>query len=93
MQLFRKHILSGQYSLLFAKPEEGNGQAEVSIFDKVTQQVPKNKKQTIMYYIYEQQYIELMMDGKNLEAIQLLRRELVPRSPYGKDKINLFKLA
>ena len=34
-----------------------------------------------------------MTQGKNLEAIALLQKKLVPRSPFGKDKSNLFKLA
>lgn len=46
-----------------------------------------------MYLIYEQQYIELMEQGKNIEAITLLQKQLVPHSPFGRDKSNLFKLA
>lgn len=46
-----------------------------------------------MYFIYEQQYIELMEQGKNIEAITLLQKQLVPHSPFGRDKSNLFKLA
>lgn len=34
-----------------------------------------------------------MDEGRNLEAITLLQKHLVPRSPFGKDKTNLFKLA
>jgi hypothetical protein len=34
-----------------------------------------------------------MDEGRNLEAITLLQKQLVPRSPFGKDKTNLFKLA
>lgn len=46
-----------------------------------------------MYYTYEQWYIELMEQGKHIEAIAILQKQLVPRSPFGKDKSNLFKLA
>ena len=46
-----------------------------------------------MYFIYEQQYIELMEQGKNIEGITLLQKQLVPHSPFGRDKSNLFKLA
>jgi hypothetical protein len=47
----------------------------------------------ILYYIFEQQYIELMGQGKKMEAVNVLQKQLVPRSPFGKDKTNLFKLA
>ena len=34
-----------------------------------------------------------MESGRSLEAIALLQKQLVPQSPFGKDKTNLFKLA
>ena len=47
----------------------------------------------LCYFIHEQHYIELMESGRSLEAIALLQKQLVPKSPFGKDKTNLFKLA
>lgn len=99
---FRQFILQGQYEKLFLKQSENQCTQPVknkkkgskqSIFDKVTASLSNSKKQLILYYIYEQQYIELMQKGNNLEAIALLQKQLVPRSPFGKDKTNLFKLA
>lgn len=64
-----------------------------STFELVTEGLPPQKQQLLSYFIYEQHYIELMESGKSLDAIALLQKQLVPRSPFGKDKTNLFKLA
>lgn len=88
VNLFRKYILEGEYSLLFDKEivnvdqnqfikasdkQKNNGITKLlSIFDKVTQEISTSRKQEMMYYIYEQQYTELMASGKNIQAISLL---------------------
>ena len=79
VNLFRKYILDGEYNLLFNKeivklensfvkaPERKNGATKLlSVFDKVTQDISTSRKQEMMYYIYEQQYTELMTCGKNI---------------------------
>lgn len=74
---FRQCILSGDYKQLFAKEIVShktfkNGGKCCSIFDLISAQLSPQKKQLLMYFIYEQQYIELMEQGKNIEAIALL---------------------
>lgn len=103
IELFRSCILKGQFESLFRiePPKEEIGSQEglpeavqqLSLFDKVTASISPDNKQILTYFIFEQQYLELMQSGKQIEAIQLLQKELVPRSPFGKDKTNLFKLA
>lgn len=105
IQEFRNSILNGRFELLFqaesskdegqlgVKDEQTDEVQQLSMFDRVTASISPENKQILTYFIYEQQYLELMQTGKQIEAIQLLQRELVPRSPFGKDKTNLFKLA
>ena len=59
VQHFRSYILLGQYRLLF-DTNNSEGDKSTSVFDKVTHGLTKDKKQIIMYHIYEQEYIELM---------------------------------
>ena len=68
VEVFRMCVLNGQFQQLFQASEDNQG----SVFDKITANIDKDKKQSIMYFIYEQQYIELMHQGKHLEAISLL---------------------
>ena len=95
---FRQCILNGNYKELFSKEIVAHSTLKsggkcISVFDQVSAQLTPQKKQLLMYFIYEQQYIELMEQGKNIEAITLLQKQLVPHSPFGRDKSNLFKLA
>lgn len=95
---FRQCILNGNYKELFSKEIIAHSSLKtggkcISVFDQVSAQLSPQKKQLLMYFIYEQQYIELMEQGKNIEAITLLQKQLVPHSPFGRDKSNLFKLA
>lgn len=95
---FRQCILNGNYKELFSKEIVAHSSLKsggkcISVFDQVSAQLSPQKKQLLMYFIYEQQYIELMEQGKNIEAITLLQKQLVPHSPFGRDKSNLFKLA
>jgi uncharacterized glyoxalase superfamily protein PhnB len=95
---FRQCILNGNYKELFSKEIVAHSNLKsggkcISVFDQVSAQLSPQNKQRLMYYIYEQQYIELMEQGKNIEAITLLQKQLVPHSPFGRDKSNLFKLA
>jgi hypothetical protein len=62
---FRNCILNGQFEELFQKniiahKNLKSGSKCVSIFDQVTQNLPAQKKQLIMYYTYEQWYSELI---------------------------------
>jgi len=68
VELFRQYILSGEFHALF----EVEGEEKMCIFDKVTLSLGKEKRRVIEYYIYEQMYIELLYQGKSLEAIALL---------------------
>ena len=95
---FRQYILNGNYKELFSKEIVAHqslksGGKCISVFDQVSAQLSPQKKQLLMYFVYEQQYIELMEQGRNIEAISLLQKQLVPHSPFGRDKSNLFKLA
>ena len=90
VEIFRKAILTGDFDALF---KEQSGSKSVSLLDQVTEGSTKTNKNTILYYIYEAQYIELMAQGKNIEAITILQQHLVPMSPFGTDKTHLFRLA
>lgn len=53
-------------------------------FDTVSQtllelQVEAEEKNRIEYQIFEQKYLELLEQGKKLEAIHILQNELAPR--------------
>ena len=89
VELFRFYILNGEFRNLF----QASNDEKTCVFDKITVSLDRDKKRILEYYIYEQEYIELLHAGKSIEAIALLQKELVPRSPFGKDKSNLFKLA
>jgi hypothetical protein len=75
---FRQYIITGQYDSLFSstdlvsKLKNGSKESSNSIFEKVTHKLTNSKKQLILYHIFEQQYIELMEQGKKIEAINIL---------------------
>ena len=56
----------------------------------MTDGVQQDKKENIIYLILEQQYTELIQQGRSLEAVGLLQNRLVPICP---DKQKMFKLA
>jgi hypothetical protein len=61
---FRSQVLRGDFSTAHIE-RLGIGEPEAK---------------AINYYLYEQQYLELMERGDKIEAIQVLQRELVPRT-------------
>ncbi len=73
---FRENVLAGHYTNL---KEQINRMS-----------ISQEQARQIEYYLYEQYYLELMERNQKLQAIQVLQRELAPRTL---DKERLHQLA